>query len=159
MRAAVGLVLALALAGCSGADDEPVDASASVPSASSPARLETVRATLDDVELELEVADSPQERATGLMRRQEVPPGTGMVFYFDEPLRAQFYMFDVPIPLKAVFLRDGVVVEAIVMPPCAEPEPGDCPLYGPDELVDTVVETDPATLPDVQPGDRFVVEE
>jgi uncharacterized membrane protein (UPF0127 family) len=117
-----------------------------------------VRATLGDVPLVLEVADSPQERATGLMRREEVPPGTGMIFYFDEPVQTKFYMFDVPVPLKAVFVREGEVVHSVVMPPCEEPEPGDCPLYGPHEPFDTVVETAPETLPDVQPGDRLVVE-
>ena len=156
MRAALAAVLVAALlSGCGGEPDPQPEApggGATVPAGG-------VRATLGGVPLVLEVADTPQERATGLMRREEVPPGTGMVFYFDEPQRTQFYMYDVPIPLKAVFLRDGEVVEAIVMPPCPEPEPGDCPLYGPDELVDTVVETAPETLPDVQPGDRFVVEQ
>lgn len=161
MRAALAAVLlAGVLAGCGG-DPEP---QAEAPASEEPVAGPTVpsggvRATLDGVPLVLEIADTPQERATGLMRREEVPPGTGMVFYFDEPLRAQFYMYDVPIPLKAVFLRDGEVVDAIVMPPCPEPEPRDCPLYGPEGLVDTVVETAPETLPDVQPGDRFVVEE
>jgi uncharacterized membrane protein (UPF0127 family) len=157
MRALVAAagVLALALVGCSGGNDEAPSAG---PSTSSSPAGDTVRATLGDVELELEVADSPEERATGLMRRQEVPPGTGMLFSWGEPVQARFYMFDVPIPLKAVFVREGEVVYSVVMPPCTEPEPGDCPLYGPDEQFDTVVETAPETLPDVEVGDRLVVE-
>lgn len=160
MRALVAAALALALVGCSGGDDgQPVQAATSAaPSVPPSAASETVSATLGDVDLELEVADSPEERATGLMRRQEVPPGTGMVFFFDQPVQAQFYMFDVPIPLKAVFVSEGEVVFSVVMPPCEQPVPGDCPLYGPDEAFDTVVETDPDTLPDVQVGDRLVVE-
>lgn len=154
MRTALAAVLLGGLlAGCGG------DAVPDAPAAAQALPEGGVRATLDGVPLVLEVADTPQERATGLMRREEVPPGTGMVFLFDEPQRTQFYMYDVPIPLKAVFLRDGEVVDAIVMPPCPEPEPGDCPLYGPDGLVDTVVEVAPDTLPDVEPGDRFVLEE
>lgn len=154
MRRLAAGVLLLALLGCSG-EEEPVDAA---PSGSASPAVETVRATLGDVELELEVADSPEERATGLMRRQEVPPGTGMVFTWDEPVQSKFYMFDVPIPLKAVFVSEGEVVFSVVMPPCTEPAPGDCPLYGPDEAFDTVVETAPETLPDVEVGDRLVVE-
>ncbi len=148
MRRPAALLALILLAGCgsdrpSVDDDEPqaVD--------------ERLSAVLGGVELELEVADEPAERAVGLMRRTSVPDGTGMVFLFDEAVSTRFYMFDVPIPLTAVFLRDGVVVSSVVMPPCEESEPGACPTYGADGPFDTVVETAPATLPDVQPGDRF----
>jgi uncharacterized membrane protein (UPF0127 family) len=142
----VALVSSLLLltAGCS--SDEP-----------QPADPDQVRGTLGGVELLLEVADDPEERAVGLMRRASVPPGTGMVFLYDQPVEARFYMYDVPVPLRAVFVRDGRVVAAVLMPPCALDVPQDCPTYGPDEPFDTVVETAPETLPDVQPGDRFVL--
>lgn len=138
------LVLSL-LAGCGG--EEPA-----------PPPDGRVRATLDGVELLLEVADDDQERAVGLMRRSSVPPGTGMVFRYDEPVQSRFYMYDVPIPLRAVFVRDGRVVLSVLMPPCELDVPQDCPTYGPDEPFDTVVETAPETLPDVQPGDRLELE-
>jgi len=114
-----------------------------------------VSATLDGVELELEVADDEPERATGLMRRESVPVGTGMVFRFGQPVDGRFYMYDVPIPLLAVFLRDGKVVSTVVMPPCEEDEPRECPTYGADGPFDTVVETAPETLPDIEPGDVY----
>ena len=118
-----------------------------------------VRATLDGARLTLEVADDPEERAVGLMRRESVPPGTGMVFLYDEPTTGRFYMYDVPIPLRAVFVRDGEVLLSVLMPPCEKGlAPQECPTYGPDEPFDTVVETAPETLPDVQPGDRLVLE-
>lgn len=148
MRCPAALLALVLLAGCgsdgpSVEDDEPqaVD--------------ERVSAVLGGVELELEVAAEPAERAVGLMRRTSVPDGTGMVFLFDEAVSTRFYMFDVPIPLTAVFIRDGAVVSSVLMPPCEESEPGACPTYGADGSFDTVVETAPATLPDVQPGDRF----
>ncbi len=143
MRRVAALALAL-VAGCSSQE-------ATVPD-------DRLRATLDGVDLVLEVADDEQERSVGLMRRESVPPGTGMVFLYDEPVQARFYMYDVPIPLRAVFVRDGRVVFSVLMPPCEEPVPQDCPTYGPDEPFDTVVETAPETLPDVQPGDRLVLE-
>ena len=144
MRTALVLLVVL-LTGCSGDDPEaPAD--------------DRLRATLGGVELLLEVADDPQERAVGLMRRTSVPPGTGMVFLYDEPVESRFYMYDVPVPLRAVFVRDGRAVYSVLMPPCELDVPQDCPTYGPDEPFDTVVETAPETLPDVQPGDRLVLE-
>lgn len=147
MRTPLVAALALSLlAGCGG--DDP-----------GPAPEGQVRATLDGVQLLLEVADDEQERAVGLMRRTSVPPGTGMVFVYDEPVRSRFYMYDVPIPLRAVFVRDGRVVLSLLMPPCEKGlAPQECPTYGPDEPFDTVVETAPETLPDVQPGDRLELE-
>ncbi len=152
MRAACLLLTgALALTGCTSAG-EPVAASTDAPS---PAGAERVEAVLDGVELELEVADTVEERATGLMRRASVPPGTGMVFRYDEPSTGHFWMFDVAVPLRAVFVRDGRVVSTVVMPPCQADVAQACPTYGADGPYDTVVETAPETLTDVEPGDRF----
>lgn len=148
MRRPAALLALVLLTGC-GSDAPAVD------DAEPQAVDERVTAVLGGVALELEVADEPAERAVGLMRRTSVPAGTGMVFLFDEAVASRFYMYDVPIPLKAVFIRAGAVVSSVVMPPCEEGEPAVCPTYGADGPFDTVVETAPATLPDVQPGDRF----
>ena len=153
---ALFLVALAAVGGCRG---EAAPSGAGAPSAASPsAAVERVDAVLDGVELSLEVADEPAERAVGLMRRESVPPGTGMVFLYDEPSTGRYYMYDVPVPLRAVFVADGRVVSTVVMPPCEEPEPQDCPTYGADAPYDTVVETAPETLPDVQPGDVLVLD-
>jgi uncharacterized membrane protein (UPF0127 family) len=80
-----------------------------------------------------------------------------MLFVFEQQVSSSFYMFQVPVPLVAVFVREGVVVGVEQMAPCAEAEPSACPLYGPEEPYDTVVETAPETLPDVAPGDALVL--
>lgn len=140
------------LLGCNDGAAAPVpDASPSV----GQRIADTVEAELGGVALTLEVADEPHERAVGLMGRERVPPGTGMVFEFDEPVRTSFFMFQVPVPLTAVFIREGVAVHVAHMQPCRKTDSSQCPLYGPDEPFDTVVETAPQTLPDVKPGDRF----
>lgn len=110
---------------------------------------------LDGTELVLEVADSDQERATGLMGRTSVPAGTGMVFRYDEPSEGRYYMYRVPIPLRATFIRQGRVVSTVVMPPCPLEDPQACPTYGADGPFDTVVETDPEQAPRPQAGDAF----
>ena len=155
MRLLVPLLLLGLLTGCGGEGPAAQTPAAPAPPSPSPER---VAAVLDGVQLSLEVADEPAERAVGLMRRESVPPGTGMVFLYDEPSTGRYYMFDVPVPLRAVFISDGRVVSTVVMPPCEQPEPQDCPTYGADAPYDTVVETAPETLPDVQPGDAFELE-
>ena len=139
------------LTACSG-DDPAATASPSVPQ-----RIdERVDAVLGGVRLDLEVADEPRERAIGLMGRTEVPPGTGMLFRYDTPSSGpSFYMFQVPVPLAAVFLRDGEVVHVARMEPCRATQPQECPLYGPAGEFDAVVETAPDTVADVEVGDRL----
>jgi uncharacterized protein len=159
------LLLALLLPACStGAERAaaPAAPSPAVPSAVPSATpsvgqriAEVVDAELGGVALRLEVADDPDERAVGLMGRTQVPAGTGMVFLFGGPVTSSFYMFQVPVPLVAVFVREGVVVGVEQMAPCELTDPAACPLYGPDAPYDTVVETAPETLPDVAVGDRL----
>lgn len=148
---AVLLVVAGA-AGCGGPADAPETAPDPAPDPAPDARVVGV---LDGTELRLEVADTLQERATGLMGRASVPAGTGMVFRFDQPSEGRFYMFQVPIPLRATFIREGRVVSTVVMPPCPLDDPQACPTYGADGPFDTVVETDPEHQPRPEPGDRF----
>lgn len=160
-RPAAGLcLLAALLTGCSsgGGEEEPSPPAAE-PSAAAPEvgqRIEEkVDAVLGGVELTLEVADETPERAVGLMGRTEVPDGSGMVFLFDAPVSSSFYMFQVPIPLRATFVRDGTVVGVIDMAPCQEQQAEACPLYGPGEPYDVVVETAPEALPDLEVGARL----
>lgn len=106
-----------------------------------------------------EVADTPEERAVGLMRRPEVPLGTGMVFLYDAPSTGRFYMYDVDVPLTAVFASQGKVVGVVDMPPCPLADPQACPTYGPDAPFDTVLETAPETVRGkVEVGDALVVQ-
>ena len=142
----VALLAIAGAAGCGGPADAP-----------DPAPDARVVGVLDGTELRLEVADTLQERATGLMGRASVPAGTGMVFRFDQPSEGRFYMFQVLIPLRATFIREGRVVSTVVMPPCLLDDPQACPTYGADGPYDTVVETDPEHQPRPEPGDGFSV--
>ncbi len=51
----------------------------------------------------VELADSPDERALGLMNRAEMPPEAGMLFVYESPRRAQFWMKNTLIPLDMIF--------------------------------------------------------
>jgi len=86
----------------------------------------------------LEVAKTPQEQATGLMFRTELPDDRGMFFPIEPARNVRFWMKNVLIELDMVFLREGVV-QAIIpnVPPCLSET---CPNYGPDVPVDGVIE-------------------
>jgi uncharacterized protein len=77
--------------------------------------------------LEVEVADTPDERERGLMGRDHLPEDQGMVCVWDEPTTSRFWMKDTLIPLSIAFYDDRVVA-IMDMEPC-EADP--CPTYGP----------------------------
>jgi len=77
----------------------------------------------------LEVAQTPEEQARGLMYRPTLARDRGMLFTFDPPQIVTFFMKNVLIPLDIIFLKDGQVLEiAANVPPCTT---SPCPLYFP----------------------------
>ncbi len=89
--------------------------------------------------IELEVAETPQQQALGLMHRTSLSDNRGMLFPFNPPRPVSFWMRNVEIYLDMVFVRDGVVVDiAANVPPCTT---SPCPTYGPAAIaVDAVIE-------------------
>jgi uncharacterized membrane protein (UPF0127 family) len=72
------------------------------------------------VRLSVEVADTSAERERGLMGRTSLRPDDGMVFLFDEPTDARFWMKDTLMPLSIAFWDDaGTIVGIRDMDPCA----------------------------------------
>ena len=51
----------------------------------------------------VEVADDDAERARGLMFRESMDPGAGMLFVYESPRRARFWMKNTLIPLDMIF--------------------------------------------------------
>jgi hypothetical protein len=79
------------------------------------------------VDLAVEIADTPEERATGLMGREDLAPYDGMAFVWTESTTATFWMKDTLIPLSIAFWDgDGRIAVILDMEPC-EAEP--CPWY------------------------------
>lgn len=91
----------------------------------------TLRGDGRSTELDVWVADEPDLRARGLMERETVPDGAGMLFTYDEPDTRTFWMRNTLIPLSIAFFDgDGAVVGILDMEPCRQLP---CERYGPDQ--------------------------
>src|SRR5829696_2865903 len=78
-----------------------------------------VMADRDPVTVRLEVAADPATRGRGLMERERVPPGTGMVFLYPADVAESFWMKNTLVPLSIAFVAaDGRVVSVAEMTPC-----------------------------------------
>lgn len=60
--------------------------------------------------IEAEVAETPAEKAVGLMFRRSVPDGTGMLFPYETAQEVTMWMRNTYVALDMIFIRaDGVV--------------------------------------------------
>lgn len=95
MAALLLLAAALPLASCDGGEELPV-----------------VTLRSGTIEIAAEVARTPEEQQKGLMFREALPDGRGMIFVYDSDRRMAFWMKDTLIPLSIAFLAaDGTIRE------------------------------------------------
>jgi uncharacterized protein len=147
VRAALLLMLSTLLVACSedARQPSPLEPEASV----------VIRTGDGPVELDVELADTHEERATGLMGRQDIGPHDGMAFAFGAPTDGSFWMKNTLIPLSIAFWDEtGRIVAILDMEPCAA-EP--CPTYAPGVPYVGALEVDQGTFDElgVEVGDRL----
>ncbi|HEX6134261.1 MAG TPA: DUF192 domain-containing protein [Longimicrobiales bacterium] len=90
--------------------------------------------TGQQVLMPVEIAERNDQRAFGLMDRDELPQDRGMIFLYDDvqPPSAGFWMYRTRIPLDiAYFDGAGRIVAIEQMMPCASLDPSRCPSYSP----------------------------
>ena len=76
---------------------------ASAVSAECAAEVADLRGPSGQVRLSVEVVDTDEERARGLMFRESLPQFGGMLFVYDAPQSASFWMKNTLIPLDMLF--------------------------------------------------------
>ena len=84
----------------------------------SPQRLPAIELGAGMHLIRAEVAQTPGQRATGLMHRTDIGANEGMLFVFEQPAQQCFWMKNTPLPLSIAFLADdGTVVNIEDMRP------------------------------------------
>jgi hypothetical protein len=112
------LVLAGSLAGCEKKSPAPPLAAAptqpprsALPTKAQP-QLKTIRLWLGAEELVTELALTAEQVQTGMMFRTNLAENAGMLFVFNRPMQASFWMKNCPLPLSAAYINpEGGIVE------------------------------------------------
>lgn len=75
--------------------------------------LPTLTLRIGQVTVQAEVADEPDERTAGLMGREALADGQGMLFVFHEPQAMSFWMHDTLVPLSIAYINAAGVIREI----------------------------------------------
>ena len=86
---------------------------------------------LDDVLLEVQIADTKLLRARGLTFQEQLPFDQGMLLVYDSPTKRSVWMLHMQFSLDVLWINsDGKVVHIEKnIPPCKTIETGTCPTY------------------------------
>jgi hypothetical protein len=97
----------------------------SIPSESKLESVEFPRGTImiDDVPLEVQIADTEPRRVRGLMFQDQLPYDQGMIFVFDKPGLYSLWMLNMQFPLDMIWFDEAGKIVHIEkdVPPCKTP--------------------------------------
>lgn len=107
-------------------------------------------------ELNVEVADTLQEKLQGLMFRESLPERHGMLFTYNPPEHARMWMKNTLIPLDILFIDP----EQNIIYIHHNAEPKSLTPIGPDALTASVIEINggEAKAADIRVGDHILIE-
>lgn len=95
-------------------------------------------AIINNTKIILEVADTEEAKATGLMYRDFLGEKNGLIFLFSPPEKVDFWMKNVKIPLDIVFIYNNKVVKIDSEVPVCKKDP--CKIYSSGIEIDYVIE-------------------
>jgi uncharacterized membrane protein (UPF0127 family) len=147
--ALAGFLLALAAAACAGTPQE------AEPLEGFPRAQVEIASRVGHYRFDVWVADTPARRAQGLMFVRRLAEDRGMLFVFERPQYASFWMQNTYVPLDLLFIAgDGRIVNIVerTVPLSTEPLLSTAP-------VDRVLELVAGSCErlGIAPGDRLVV--
>lgn len=114
----------------------------------------TIKTAAAEHQFTMEVVDTPESRAKGLMFRTALAPDAGMLFDFKESRQVSFWMQNTLIPLDMLFIRqDGTIANIHVN---AKPlDPTSIPSDGPVQFVFEIAGGRSVEL-GIKAGDRVI---
>jgi len=103
---------------------------------------EVRKITIDDVMLDVEIADDSEKTSRGLMFREMLPENRGMLFIFDEERKYQFWMMNMKFNIDMIWLdASGKVVHIVEdAAPCIDAAHTSLCTFSPDEPAKYVLE-------------------
>ena len=111
--------------------------------------------------IKVEIAETEIEKREGLMYREELEEDRGMLFVYQSPVPANFWMKNTLIPLDMIFIHPNKTINHIErdVPPCPA-EVVDCPNYTSHEITQYVLEVNAgwSERHNIEVGDEVVFE-
>jgi len=122
-----------------------------------PIQIQSDSATID---IKVELAVTPEDKSLGLMYRENLKEGRGMLFIYEKSSPVSFWMKNMLISIDMIFIGEDLEIKHIAhnVPPCP-PEETRCPTYRPPVPVKYVLEVPSgySEKNEVNVGDRVVL--
>ena len=120
-------------------------------------RVQLVTQRGDTYKIKVELATTFREKQKGLMYRNKLDVGKGMLFVYTKPVNSAFWMKNMRFPIDIIFIGNDLMIKHIEekVPPCKEKKA--CPSLPPSEPIQYVLEVPGGytKLFKIRPGDHL----
>ena|SRR3989338_1150224 len=127
-----------------------------------PERPKTGVVQVNDLKINVEIADTATKRKQGLGGKESLASDSGMLFVFEKQDVYKFWMKGLNFPLDLIWIRGEKVVDITkkATPPIPEQKDETLPLYIPNQPVDKVLEVNSGFVDqnNIQIGDSIIVQ-